>query len=434
MKILFLENRSKTKFWVEIADLLIEKGYEVEFLVQNHFYKPKKHKSFSIPYPTKKDLFFSKNNDFFYELSQKDRLAYIFRRPVNHYQYYYDEIKKVILKGGYKFVFGESTLFHELMAIDICRNESIKYLNPTLSRYPNNRFSFLLYDTLQPYEETLSNENLSAYENDEKKLLSKDYHLAYMKARKNRFGFDVRFLKKIKNYQLSLISWLMGERFNTPSPIAKLKINFRTFLLARKWDGLACNQQINLDWNKTLLFPLQLQPEANLDVWGYPYNNQEDLIEFLADNIPSDWTLLIKPNPRVKYELTEGLLNTVSKLENTKLMSTRSSMSDIFDDVCYIFSVTGTVCLEALFSGKRIFSPSFHMVKLFSPETSELSFIKNIEHIKPESNYIQGSGYKYLLDNSYEGTISDPLSMPDCVENDNLQRVFEGFLKVLQDG
>ena len=51
-------------------------------------------------------------------------------------------ISNAIEKIKPDLVFGESTLFHELLVINACKSRGILYLHPSSCRYPTNRFSF----------------------------------------------------------------------------------------------------------------------------------------------------------------------------------------------------------------------------------------------------------------------------------------------------
>jgi len=83
-----------------------------------------------------------------------------------------------------------------------------------------------------------------------------------------------------------------------------------------RWNLLAEKQTGKLDASGfKILYPLQMQPEANIDVWGRKYNNQLQLIRQLVGAAPEDVYLVVKPNPKSKYELSSDLIDYAEKNE-----------------------------------------------------------------------------------------------------------------------
>ena len=76
------------------------------------------------------------------------------------------------------------------------------------------------------------------------------------------------------------LAYYGGERYDTPSPIVKYFLEKRKKRNILRWNELANNQfkKIELSVFK-ILYPLQMQPEANLDVWGRKFNNQLQVIK-----------------------------------------------------------------------------------------------------------------------------------------------------------
>jgi hypothetical protein len=53
----------------------------------------------------------------------------------------------------------------------------------------------------------------------------------------------------------------------------------------------------------SILYPLHLQPEANIDVWGRPRRNQLESIQNIANNLKGSQILYIKPQPKIKIRI-----------------------------------------------------------------------------------------------------------------------------------
>ena len=151
-KILFIENRQKTIFWSKVAiEIDREEGFETYFLVQSRIFKPRRNKNVTfIPFPSKEDIERSKSNlpNILLEyLKPRDRGYKYFNSGSDHYYYYYLKIKSFLEHIKPDLVVGESTLFHELITIFLCKKMNIPFVHPTGARYPSGRFQLFKDDT-----------------------------------------------------------------------------------------------------------------------------------------------------------------------------------------------------------------------------------------------------------------------------------------------
>lgn len=351
MKILFIENRYKTALW-ELLGYEFEKlGHEVHWLVQNHMFKPTMGKVEMLPYP-KHRVTIKEYTSAINKILQADRgLNYFGIESDDFIFWYQQEIKDKIELIKPDLVFGESTLFHELLVIEECKKRNILYLHPTSCRYPVNRFSFYIYDTLIPYG--YSEVNIDKQELDEianaigKRLKLPDY----MQVSKNAISrFDW-----IKDKIRLTVGYYLGEKYNTPSPIRKRAVQRDFAKRIREWEQLAVSSEELSNSDFYVLYALQMQPEANIDVWGYPYNNQSEVIERVVKELREDEKLVIKPNPKSKYEITETMIQLIkSRPDKIVLLSHNSKMNEIWHYVRMVVTVTGTISLECIFDNKPV--------------------------------------------------------------------------------
>ncbi|MRI34294.1 hypothetical protein EOPP23_14990 [Endozoicomonas sp. OPT23] len=420
-KILFIENRLKTLLWARLAEEFVSQGLECRFLVQNNLFRVAGHENYIIPFPESND--FSKSEGtFFDKLKIQDRSVSIFSRSNDHYNYYYNEIEKYLCNYDPDVVIGECTLFHELIAIEICKKKNIEFIHPTSCRYPLGRFSLYKYDTLQP-----CNENKLFEINDhdvalETEIKERSIVPDYIKRTTSIKDSIEGKLKKYAVKKYSLHGRIKGEVYNTPSLFKAAAKDTSVIYNKHCWDSCAIDIEAIDDWNKTVLVPLQLQPEANIDVWGYPYNNQVENVLELLRIIPKSWSVLLKANPKTKYELSSDLLSLLRENDRVNALKHSTTMDDIFNLSKYIYSVTGTINIEAALAGKINISNKFYPVSLFSKK----------EHIEGDLygfryDAEKGSLAAYLRENSFEGIISDPINSPSCISSDNISKITKAF-------
>lgn len=352
MKIFFVENRYKTSLWEKIGEEYVKLGHEVHFIVQNHRFTPKKsifeiHK-IAYPYSNKKDVS-SENYERFKHIIQSNRgLNYFGIKHSGFIEYYGKLVNKIISMHKPDLVFGESTLFHELLVIDSCKENNILYLHPSSSRYPKNRFAFYKYDTLEPFMG--SGETLPETEAETlAETIGKRQRLPdYMNVKIQKIS---NFTKVIDRLGL-ILNYYLGEKYNTPSPFTKLKKNYLTKQNIKNWDSLASKIDSS---NFNILYPLQMQPEANIDVWGHPYNNQAKIVQWIITQLKDGQRLILKANPKSKYEISNELIEFV-KLNPTKVtvLEHAVSMNDIWDDIDFVVTVTGTISIECILDNKPV--------------------------------------------------------------------------------
>ena len=221
MKILFVENRYKTYLWERIGQEYLQLGHEVHFIIQNHEFITQNlnFKVHKITYPSK--------NKFDLNTEEIQRYKKVIRsnRGLNYFgikhngfiAYYAGEIDKIIDTIQPDLAFGESTLFHELLVIEACRNKNILYLHPSSSRYPKNRFAFYKYDTLEPFKgsgEVLPQDEAIKLANTIGKRKALPDYMNVSRATSTRKELFLDKVKLIKGYY-------SGEKYNTPSPLHK---------------------------------------------------------------------------------------------------------------------------------------------------------------------------------------------------------------------
>jgi hypothetical protein len=431
MKIVFIENRYKTVLFEKIAIELKLKGIDSTFLVQNKFFKPEKFPFTFLDYPKKHQLEEPNVHISQFGLDQKDRGFKYFNSGNRHYNYYYDAIKAFLLLEKPLCVFGESTLFHELIAIEVCKELGIKYLHPTSCRYPVGHMSFYENDTLIPFNEStnvvVQSEDVELAE----AIAKREVVPEYMTQSLTKFQ---KISNKIDSVIRLSLAYYLGEKFNTPSPFKKFKLNKELTHLRDIWEKQASNSLDNIeDWNKTLLYPLQMQPEANLDVWGFPYNNQLENIKKLLDVMPDDWQLIIKPNPKSKFELNSDLIDFTRSEARCICISHEMKMDELFSKTALFFAVTGTICFECIFANKVVFSPALHHVKLFAPNQYGLPNIKTfkeLDSVKLEQNAAELVAY--LRENSFKGIVSDHFHSTYAYKPENITNLANAFNEVIR--
>ncbi|MFY0603976.1 MAG: hypothetical protein JXQ93_08500 [Flavobacteriaceae bacterium] len=435
MRILFVENRYKTYFFELIANLLSKKGYEIHWIIQNKEFTPKgnfyKH---VIPYPSNKKKVRSKNASIEAIIKLDRQHNHFHKKKSNYFYYYNDKIEQLVKEINPQIVFGEATTFHELLIILNCKKINILYLNPSSCRYPVGRFSFYRYDTLDVFKG--SGEILPKTKAAE--LIDQ---IIYRKTLPDYMSsIQTKTRKKVNDRLKKVVSYIRGERFNTPHPIIKYRLEKQKKKNILNWDKSALKKIDNVK-EFLVLYPLQMQPEANIDVWGKKHRDQEELIKKLSESLPVGATLIVKPNPKSNYELTDELTTFVNKKKNIQFLHHNVKMDDIIPKIDLVITVTGTIAIECVLMNK----PVVTLVKTINNKSKNCIYMESIEKelklivekvlngdFPKLKNHEKIDFINVLNRSSYKGKISDPYNDPTCTSEENINDLFCAFDEIIK--
>ena len=431
MKLLFIENRYKTYFFDAVAAQLQQLGHDIYWIVQNPIFTPKTGEINVIPFPSKHTK--TKITVDISDILESDRqLNFFNKKDTTYFYYYYDQIKNQFKKIAPDLTFGESTQFHELITAKICRDEKALYLHPSSCRYPSGRFSFYKFDTVEPYlgsQEKLMNKEANKIIAS---IVNRSSKPDYMK----KVPLDRK--KTLKDKAKILKGYLQGEIYNTPPPIVKFKREKQKKQNIIEWNSKSTNK-IDKD-HFSLLYPLHLQPEANIDVWGRPRRDQFKNIRAITESLQDGQKLYVKPNPKSKYELSKKLIDFIESQQNVEMLHHETEMDAVFNDIDLFITVNGTIALECIFANK----PVLTLVKVFFNRARNCLYLQGFTEIQVYIERIKKNNFPVLSEEekidflnllnrtSYSGIISDPYSSRASVSPENIRIVTSAFQLLLK--
>lgn len=427
-RICIIENRGTTAFMQAVAVLLRARGYQIGWIVQNHAFFPRQAAKAgdwvtAIPYPRRSDL--APPESELLAAIAGDRGVLYFGNQTTHYHYYADQISAALDAFRPDAVIGEPTLFHEQLAILWCRRHAIPYLHAVTSRYPVDRFQVVDGDTQTPVSargETWSDDRLRDHVRD---IVENRIVPTYM--RQNHGSTRIRHLFNGLNLWLS---YLGGERFNTPSFLRKSRLTAMLDRRLAQWELLARPVPVGC---RALLYPLQMQPEANINVWGRPYSDQLATIKAMLAAAPDDIHIAIKANPKAKYELTEDLFALARSEARIVLLALQITMPQAQAATIGSLTVTGTVGLEAVLGKGRCLSLRHPILAEHLPAFHASSISEGVQRLLDDPTAGVGTEATalwllgYLVRTSYPGIISETLLDRRVLQPANLRQVADGL-------
>lgn len=103
-----------------------------------------------------------------------------------------------------------------------------------------------------------------------------------------------------------------------------------------------------------VMFGLHLQPESSIDVWAPFFSNQPWVVELLARAIPASHRLLIKIHKSDAAKYSEKQLRQLASLPGVLLVHPFADTRRFIDHADMLFSIQGTMGLEAALLGKPV--------------------------------------------------------------------------------
>jgi len=445
INICFVANYYKTYFFHEIAARLQANGINVYWIVVN-----RKLRDFLVDqYGDDSVLYISKNDakctrgpvgDFrLNELVHGDRTlryqnlwAYPFlnniQRPI------YDFLKQ----HDVRFVFGEVTWAHEILIhrlVNSCQELSAAYYCPHTIRMPVGRFGF--------FSDEFQSELVPLPTSTESQ---QDSHLPSIRAEKP----DYLALNDLKLQQARTFSARLArlKRYFTmenidpkdPTIIVSRWISFK-LRAAEEFNREIYRfvPKVNFDEelaNRDFVFlGLHKQPEASIDVIGRYYENQFDNIVNVWRALPDGWLLLVKEHSNAVGDRSWGFYHKLHQLRNVVLIDEKADSHAIIRRSRAVVTVSGTMAYEAALM--RI--PSLTFGDVFFNRLPGCRKI-GLDHLRAGGLYsvihtidteAAAAFSNWLNNNSAEGSISDPVSNPDCMKISNIEKVTAAFNALL---
>lgn len=178
-------------------------------------------------------------------------------------------------------------------------------------------------------------------------------------------------------------------------------------------------------------FGLHMQPESTVDAWAPFYSNQIWVIELMSRSLPPTHRLLVKIHKSDISNHSKEQLERMSALPGVELVTPTANARSFIERADLIFSIQGTIGLEAALIGKPVIMFGDSPVALF-PSASRIGKIhelpelikRKLTEVAPERGAIVSAFASYLAPfqlashNDWTRTLSD-------VDVDNYVDFFE---------
>lgn len=442
MKFAFVENRYKTIFWSAVAQALKSHGHTTTWLVQNPVFAPADESVYVVPFPLRMELNAVSGDipEALHWARAGDRFINYFGGDDRHYRYYEHAIKNWLDREQPDVVIGESTLFHEFIVIEECRSRGITYFHPSMPGYPGGRYSVYAYASKEPLGDSREVPSEADCLVMAEAIRKREKIPDYMIPPSGRDPERTHPLpRSLLDRLIILRGYWQGERFNTPAPWRKWLLDRQVRQRLAVWQQIV-SAKAAPKGQRFVLYPLQMQPEANLDVWGQQFRDQAKLVRDIADNLPDGWHLLVKANPKSKYELSADLISLLQQHPRVSPIALSEPMAKVLDQVDLVCTVTGTVAVECVLSWKPVIQLGPGIVEdgVGCMRLGEVAGIVDVIRLIETGRFATATDaerirlIQRLYSTTFTGKVSDPVNLPAVMAAENVQAVARTLVEVAE--
>jgi hypothetical protein len=136
---------------------------------------------------------------------------------------------------------------------------------------------------------------------------------------------------------------------------------------------------------RSVIFPLHLQPEANIDTCGRYWDNQAETILKIWRQLGPDDALFIKEHPVAIGNRGWAFYKRLLAYPNLHLLRHTAPIPEVLDAVDYVFTIAGTMGMEAALSGGKVLclAPTTYdrLANVVSPTISDFRRCGTIEDL-----------------------------------------------------
>lgn len=261
---------------------------------------------------------------------------------------------------------------------------------------------------------------------------------SYLKSYFTKPGIKLNWVSKsIKHFKLMLFDQFDLTRRPFLSLIRfKLKQTLNHFVVSIM---SPFNDIVDIETKQYILIALHKQPDSAVDVAASSFLNQFEAIKAFIRKIPIGYEIIIKEHSHALGLNSLSKYRALLSIPRVTLANPRSDTFKLIENAQLVYSLGGTVSLEAAIMGKRsltavkTFFSDITMRNLANPfqlSTAELS--KILKEEPPTDKKL----IKYLATikaNSYQGMIFDPTINHIYGSDENINNIYLGLKKFLLD-
>ena len=296
----------------------------------------------------------------------------------------------------------------------------------------NKVYEELLKRELEPEEKELGKNYLEEFRQKAKRpaYMGHSWHISGF-----RWPYINEFLHRIE--RKFIYKW-GANRFDyvTPPPFRRALKEIKV-IAKRRFLTSFYFKTGNLSDKQYIFFPLQLQPEQSIDIWGKWYSNQVATVEYISKSLPLNYKLYVKEH-KVAVGKREGLFsyyNKLRRLRNVVLIHPFEDSHNLIKNADLVIVISGTIGWEALLYGKPVITLGnvfFNDSRLVYKVNSLCNLRRTVFHLLKNYQLDEDKLLKYLVALN-RGTSKGYFNVPHCDKNvltdENVRNLSKAIIK-----
>jgi hypothetical protein len=207
-----------------------------------------------------------------------------------------------------------------------------------------------------------------------KRLASSPALFGFISARVLDMGFwkYALFGYKVKNKFIK--KYLELDRVSLVRKMTAYAVKTFNFIVTKIYLRLFSKSKI--DYDKTIYFPLQVQPEASTATTSPLFVNLVSTIELISKSLPIGYTLIVKEHPVApKGRRNLNTYRRINSFHNVSIVNSKVNGKDLIRNSELIIGFGGTTLIESILLGKKIliFEDAFY---------SDSILVKKVESVR----------------------------------------------------
>ncbi|MEZ5773390.1 MAG: hypothetical protein R3D33_01380 [Hyphomicrobiaceae bacterium] len=355
------------------------------------------------------------------------------------------EIDRFVAAHGIDYGFGEPTWAPEMIASAVLQASGGHYWSPFTIRVPSSRIAFF---------PTLQHDRVS--EIREPGAADREIARATIRSVRER-GERPYYFTTNRNPQRFRTHWLEearkgmtragDDRFDhtVPGLVVRSRRRIGARLHAVRARSYPRFERAPANPTRPFVFvTLHKQPESSVDVFGAPFDNQLEAIRALARVLPFDWEIWVKEHNHAIGDRSLGYYEALLRIPGVRLIDPDEDGMAIMRRASLVASASGTSCMEAgilgipaVTFGRLFFAPlllrtAFDPYAMTSAAMADLIAEADAMRKDPARDQRIEDFLAWLVAQSSEGLISDPVSNPSCLDEANIAAVGEAMMRVMR--
>jgi CDP-glycerol glycerophosphotransferase (TagB/SpsB family) len=182
-----------------------------------------------------------------------------------------------------------------------------------------------------------------------------------------------------------------------------------------------------------------MQPEASVDVWAPFFSNQIRVVEFLSRSLPPTHKLLVKLHKSDVSNYSPEYLATLARFPGVEIVSPYADTHEFIRRADIVFSIQGTMGLEAAMLGKpvlmfgNILGGLFPSATIVGKTTDLPALVREKLADSPPSRADVIEAFARFLVPFYPASSNDWTQLPDVTAIDGFAALFNLLHDHLRD-